>query len=62
MDKMDPDYRKYDMTRFFDFTKLITDVYDQLPESYDIAAADIQDSETLTIESAEMISKFSEEI
>ncbi|WP_126650984.1 hypothetical protein [Chryseobacterium aureum] len=45
---MDPDYRKYDVTRFFDFTeedeKLITEVYDQLSDSYDIAVIDIEDS------------------
>lgn len=45
---MDPDYRKYDMTRFFDFTeedeKLITDVFDQLSELYDISVIDSKES------------------
>ncbi|MDR6458368.1 MULTISPECIES: hypothetical protein [Chryseobacterium] len=45
---MDLDYRKHDMTRFSDFTeedeKLITEVYDQLSDSYDISVIDIQDS------------------
>lgn len=46
--KMDPDYRKYDVTRFFDFTeedeKLITEVYDQLSESYHVSVVDIKES------------------
>ena len=45
---MDSDYRKYDVTRFFDFTeedeKLITRVYDLLSGSYDISVVDIKDS------------------
>ncbi|MGI9579690.1 hypothetical protein ACR1PO_00615 [Chryseobacterium sp. RRHN12] len=45
---MDPDYRKYDVTRFFDFTeqdeKLITEIYDQLSLSYDISVIDIKES------------------
>ncbi|MDQ1856223.1 MULTISPECIES: hypothetical protein [unclassified Chryseobacterium] len=45
---MDPDYRKYDITRFFDFTeedeKLITEVFDLLSESYDISVIDNKES------------------
>ncbi len=45
---MDLDYRKYDMTKFSDFTeqdeKLITEVYDQLSIDYDISVIDIEDS------------------
>ncbi|TZF98815.1 hypothetical protein FW781_02490 (plasmid) [Chryseobacterium panacisoli] len=45
---MDPDYRKYDVTRFFDFTeedeKLITKAYDRLSESYSVSVVDIKDS------------------
>ncbi|MEF9478080.1 hypothetical protein OWR28_10595 [Chryseobacterium sp. 1B4] len=45
---MDPDYRKYDVTRFFDFTeqdeKLITEIYDLLSLSYDISVIDIKES------------------
>ncbi|WP_343685988.1 hypothetical protein [Chryseobacterium gleum] len=45
---MDPDYRKYDVTRFFDFTeqdeKLITEIYDLLSLSYDISVIDIKKS------------------
>ncbi len=47
-EKMDPDYRKYDVTRFFDFTeedeKLITEVFDLLSESYDISVIDSKES------------------
>lgn len=45
---MDPDYRKYDVTRFFDFTeqdeKLITEIYDLLSLSYDITVIDVKES------------------
>ncbi|WP_288441759.1 hypothetical protein [uncultured Chryseobacterium sp.] len=48
MRKMDPDYRKYDVTRFFDFTeqdeKLITEIYDLLSLSYDITVIDVKES------------------
>lgn len=45
---MDLDYRKYDMTKFSDFTeqdeKLIAEVYDQLSAVYDISVIDLKES------------------
>ena len=45
---MDLDYRKYDMTKFSDFTeqdeKLITEVYDLLSVNYNISVIDIEES------------------
>lgn len=63
---MDPDYRKYDITRFFDFTeedeKLITSVYDRLSESYSVSVVDIKDSPYETFSSHDMYPLFISQI
>lgn len=59
---MDPDYRKYDVTRFFDFTeqdeKLITEIYDLISLSYDITVIDVKESSYQQFSSFDMYPLF----